>query len=235
MGVRSMHIALIPDGNRRFMEKRGIGNLLDSYQMGIQRFYDFLEWCVDLGVSEVTIYALSTENITNRTREEIEILLRVFLEEITKAIHDRRLDENGIGIKVCGDLNYLNNGVANPQLARKLLSNLMTLEEKTKNYNKLRVNLAIAYGGRQEIIHAANFVVKEGLPLTEENLRRYLWIPNYPDIIIRTAEERLSNFLLWQSAYAEIYFVPKLWQEFTREDLEAIINDYNHRERRFGR
>ncbi len=230
-----MHIGLIPDGNRRFMGKQGITNLFDSYKMGITRFYDFLEWCMHRGVRQVTIYALSTENIENRSKAEIATLYKVFSEQARNALEDQRIHENKIRIKVCGDLGLLTqNGRAGSQ-AEELTENLKRLEDATSDYDNLQLNLAIAYGGRQEIIHAAGEAASSGEPITEETLRKHLWVADDPEVIIRTSEDRLSNFLTWQSAYAEIYFLPKLWQEFERSDLEAILDDYGSRNRRFGK
>jgi len=229
-----MHVALIPDGNRRFMRKRGIRNLLSSYEMGIKRFYDFLEWCIDFDVGEVTIYALSTENITNRSEREISTLFKVFSDQADKALDDGRLHDRKVHINVCGDKDFLTSGIKSPSLARRLLDSLTRLEDETRRYSDVTLNLALAYGGRQEILNAAKKTVDAGLPLTEENVQSNLWVKDYPDIVIRTAEERLSNFLLWQSAYSEIYFPDKLWQEFERDDLAQIISDYRGRERRYG-
>jgi undecaprenyl diphosphate synthase len=230
-----MHVALIPDGNRRYMRKEGIINLSESYVRGIRKFYDFLGWCADFGVDEVTIYALSTENIKNRDVKEIETLFAVFAEQADKALKDKKIHERKVRVNFCGDRDYLLNGVSNQELARKLVRNLEKLEESTKNYKNLTLNLAIAYGGRQEILSAAKSLSCKNLPFTEENFKENLWVRSYPEIIIRTSEERLSNFLLWQAAYSEMYFPDKLWQEFTKEDLAEIISDYKSRERRFGR
>jgi len=229
-----MHIGLIPDGNRRYMLKKGITNLLDSYDMGITRFYDFLEWCRKLGVKEVTIYALSIENIKNRGKEEVKTLLRVFNQHAIAALKDQRIHKNRIHIKVCGDIDYLLKNGVDPKLSREVVGNLRKLEESTKDYRNIQLNLAIAYGGRQEILHAVKEMVRNKVSATEENIKRFLWVKDYPDLVIRTSEERLSNFLTWQSAYSEIYFVDKLWQEFKEGDLVRIIDDYNSRERRFG-
>jgi len=230
-----MHIAVIPDGNRRYMRKRGILNLKDSYLNGINKFYDFLDWCVEFGANEVTIYALSTENIENRGRREIATLLKLFSEQAMNVIKEGRLKANKIKVKICGDINFLSSRISDINLREKVLDSFRKLEESTKEYKEPKLNIAIAYGGRKEIINAAKKVFSLGLDLTEENLRKHLWIESYPDIVIRTAETRLSNFLLWQGAYSEIYFVPKLWQEFEKEDLEKIIDDFNQKERRFGR
>ncbi|MFH1788848.1 MAG: polyprenyl diphosphate synthase [Candidatus Altiarchaeota archaeon] len=230
-----MHVALIPDGNRRYMKKKGILNLGESYASGIKQFYDFLQWCSDFGVDEVTIYALSTENIENRSNDEIKTLFNVFAKQAGEAVSDRRIHDNKVKVNFCGDKEYLLNGVQEPDLAKKLVENLGKLEDATRDYGDLTLNLAIAYGGRQEILSAAEKISESGLPFTEDNLKANLWVKGYPDILIRTSEDRLSNFLLWQAAYSEMYFPDKLWQEFTKDDLEKIILDYRGRERRFGK
>lgn len=230
-----MHIGLIPDGNRRFMAKKGIGDLLVSYDMGINRFYKFLEWCYDLGVTEVTLYALSTENITSRNRKEIETLFKAFNKHAIKGLTDKNLHKKKVRVNLCGDREFLRNQDVNRKLATEMVDNLEKLEQSTKAYVKFTLNLAIAYGGRQEILFAVKRMVEDGTPITEDNLAKNLWVKSDPDIIIRTSEDRLSNFLLWQSAYSEIYFVPKLWQEFEKKDLEKILADFRKRDRRYGR
>lgn len=227
-----MHIGLIPDGNRRFMKKQGILKLSESYNLGITRFHDFLEWCGEKGVDDVTIYALSTENIENRSREEISTLLKVFNENAVKAITDERIRKNEIRISLCGDLDAIRNSCEN---AGEMLENLEKLVAETSGYEKLNLNLAIGYGGRQEIINACKRIVSEGGEINEENIKRNLWVTGYPDIIIRTSETRLSNFLTWQSAYSEIHFIDCLWQEFTENHLDEILESFRKGERRFGR
>jgi len=228
-----MHIGIIPDGNRRYMRKKGILSLKDSYRRGIKKFYDFLDWCIDLNINEVTAYALSTENLENRSKSEIKTLLNLFSKQALSILNNERIHDNKIHINICGDKDYLLN--TEKKLGNEAIKNLRRLEELTKDYDKLTLNLAIAYGGRQEIINSVKNVINSGLELNEKNIRKNLWIKSYPEVIIRTAESRLSNFLVWQSAYSEIYFVDKLWQEFEKEDLINIIDDYNSRERRFGR
>ncbi len=229
-----MHIGIIPDGNRRFMKKKGIANLGTSYELGINRFYDVLDWCLDLGVDEVTSYALSIENLQNRGAAEIKTLLILFNKQAESMRDSERIHKRKVRIRICGDVNYLFSA-GGKELGGKLLENLKKLEDMTKDYKAVTLNLAIAYGGRQEIINAVNKAVHEGLPVNEENIKKNLWIQNYPELIIRTSEHRLSNFLTWQSAYSEIYFVEKLWQEFEKTDLESILLDYKSKERRFGK
>lgn len=229
-----MHVGLIPDGNRRFMAKRRIRGLLMSYDMGINKFYDFLDWCYELKVSEVTLYALSLENLLNRDRREIETLLRVFNRHAVKGINDKKLHENRVRVNFCGDKRAILGRFAKSGLAREMIANLTKLQEKTKDYRNLTLNLAIGYGGRQEILNAVRQMVSKGAKISEANLRRHLWVKSDPDLIIRTSEERLSNFLMWQSAYSEIYFVPKLWQEFRKQDLVGVLEKYESSERRYG-
>ena len=229
-----MHIGVIPDGNRRFMKKNGIPNLGASYEMGINKFYDVLDWCLDLGVHEITAYALSTENLQNRGTLEIKTLLMLFSKQAESMLGSERIHKKKVRINICGDTDYLLSA-GGKDLGGKLLENLKNLENATKNYKAVTLNLAIAYGGRQEIVHAANKAAALGLPITEENIRKNLWVKSDPELIIRTSERRLSNFLVWQSAYSEIYFVEKLWQEFDKTDLEGILSDYKSKERRFGK
>lgn len=225
-----MHIGVIPDGNRRFMKKKGIASLGESYDLGINKFYSFLEWCIDLGVNEVTVYALSTENIQNRGSLEIKTLLTIFSKQALSMLKNERVHKNKIRIRVCGDRDYLAD-----KGGKGVVKDLEKLEEATNGYDKFTVNLAIAYGGRQEIINAVKKMAAAKKEITEENIKENLWVKDYPDLIIRTSEKRISNFLTWQSAYSEIYFIEKLWQEFEKKDLESILIDYKSRERRFGK
>jgi tritrans,polycis-undecaprenyl-diphosphate synthase [geranylgeranyl-diphosphate specific] len=225
-----MHIGVIPDGNRRFMKKKGIASLGESYDLGINKFYDFLEWSIDLGVDEVTVYALSSENLENRGALEIKTLLSVFSRQAKDMIKDERIHRNKINVRICGDKELLTK-----KGGRDALAELEKLEDATKYYKEFRLNLAVAYGGRQEILNAVKLLAESGKEITETNLKENLWVKNYPDIIIRTSERRISNFLTWQSAYSEIYFIEKLWQEFGREDLEKVLGDYKSRERRYGK
>ena len=230
-----MHIGIIPDGNRRYMKKNGIRNLRESYRMGISRFYDLISWCSELGVDEVTIYALSIENLKNRGKLEIVALLNLFTEQAVSALNDDRIHKNKIQVNICGDREYLINKTNSVGLGGKIITSLDKLENSTKEYDGIRMNLAIAYGGRQEIVNAVRETIDAGLEVTEETIKDRLWVKSYPEIIIRTSEVRISNFLLWQSAYSEIYFVDKLWQEFERDDLVEILDNYGAKERRFGK
>lgn len=228
-----MHIGIIPDGNRRYMRKNVISDLKESYYMGIKKFYDFVEWCIDIGVKETTVYALSIENLKNRSKFEINLLLKLFASQAMDLLKSDMIRKNKVHINICGNREYLADKI-NP-LGSDVIKNLSKLENLTKDYSNFTLNLAIAYGGRQEIINSVNKIINDGLEVSEENIEKNLWVRTYPDIIIRTAESRLSNFMIWQSAYSEIYFVDKLWQEFEKSDLIKIVENYNLKERRFGR
>ncbi|MEA1925108.1 MAG: polyprenyl diphosphate synthase, partial [Candidatus Altiarchaeota archaeon] len=224
---------IIPDGNRRYMRKTGIDDLEKAYRLGIDRFYDLVEWCDDLGVGEVTIYTLSLENLENRGMEELYILMNLFAENTMKVLSDERMHNREIKVNICGNREYLTEyfGERGVELNQKFNK----LEDKTEGYGGMKLNLAIAYGGRQEIINACQMIMNNGGEFTEESIQEHLWIKSYPDLIIRTSESRLSNFLLWQSAYSEFYFVDKLWEEFQRDDLVDVLEDFRDREKRFGR
>ncbi len=228
-----MHVGIIPDGNRRYMKKIGIDDLEKAYRMGIDRFYDLVEWCDELGVNEVTMYTLSLENLENRGMEELYILMNLFAENTLKVLSDERMHNREIKVNICGNREYLTEyfGERGVELNEKFNK----LEEKTRDYGGMKLNLAIAYGGRQEIINACQMIMNNGGEFSEETIQEHLWIKSNPDLIIRTSESRLSNFLLWQSAYSELYFVDKLWEEFKRDDLVGVLKDFEDREKRYGR
>jgi len=215
-----MHIAIIPDGNRRYMKKQGITDISTAYSSGIQKFKEVTKWCIEFGVKELTVYSLSIENLQRRSKMEIKPLLTLFSREAKKLLRDKEIRRNKVKINICGDRDLLR------RKNKSLYRNLRKLEEVTRGHKKFTLNLAIAYGGRQEILNAAEMCSYGELPFTENSIREFLWVKSYPDIIIRTAETRLSNFLTFQSAYSKIYFVDKLWQEFEREDLKEIISNF---------
>ncbi|OQX21560.1 MAG: di-trans,poly-cis-decaprenylcistransferase [Candidatus Altiarchaeales archaeon A3] len=221
-----MHIAITPDGNRRYAKKKGKG-FEEAYAIGMNKFRDFVEWCSDLNVEGVTAYALSLENIQNRGAAELEVLSKILIKEIDKTINDERIHKNEVCVKVCGNLNEVK--------SKKFVEKLKELEDATAKYSKHKVNLAVAYGGRQEIIEVIKKFKNSSEEVNEENVRNKLLVKEYPDVFIRTGAHRISNFLLWQTAYSEIYFVDKLWPELEKDDLIKIIGDYNKTKRNFGK
>ncbi len=221
-----MHIAITPDGNRRYSKKKGM-NFKDAYAIGMNKFRDFIEWCSETDVECITAYALSLENIRNRSAAELEILNKVLIKEIDKTINDERIHKNNVCVRICGNLNAIK--------SKKFIEKLKELEDVTAKYSKHKVNLAVAYGGRQEIMEVIEKFKNSNEEVNEENVRNKLLIKEYPDIFMRTGAHRISNFLLWQVAYSEIYFVDKLWPELEKDDLIKIICDYNKTKRNFGK
>ena len=219
------HVALIMDGNGRWAKARLLPRSF-GHQQGLSRMIDLLEHAYSLGVEYVTVYALSTENL-NRPQEELEGLYHLVRTKFKDLV--RRICEKGIRLRVIGDLSLL------PPDVQKILRES---EEQTAAYEGKGVNVALAYGARSEIVRAAKEALAAGESLTEESLSRYMYTAGQPDpdLIIRTGKEkRLSNFLLYQGAYAELYFSDKMFPEFSNEDLEAAFEEYARRTRRFGK
>ncbi len=228
------HIGIIMDGNRRFARKIG-REVTYGHILGSKKLEEVLRWCYDLGIKVITVYAFSTENF-KRSPEEVNALMDLFEKKFKELAKNPDIHRNQVKVKAIGRLEYL------PERVREAIREA---EEATKNYSNYFLNVAIAYGGRDEIINAIRRIandVKEGRmspeEINEEVIRRYLYTRDLPDpdLIIRTSgEERLSNFLLWQSAYSELYFVEAYWPEFSKIDLLRAIYSYQKRSRRFGR
>ncbi len=228
------HIGIIMDGNRRFAKELWM-EPTKGHELGKDKLEEVLEWCREIGVKILTVYAFSTENF-RRSREEVERLIKLFIESLKKAADDERVKKYGIRIRVIGQTELL------PEQLRDAIK---YAEEKTKDHNKFHLNVAIAYGGREEIVRAIREIakeVKEGKleidEITEETVRRHLYTGDLPDpdLILRTSgEERISNFLLWQSAYSEFYFADIYWPTFRKIDFLRAIRAYQLRHRRFGR
>ena len=219
------HVALIMDGNGRWAKARLLPRSF-GHQQGLSRMIGLLEHAYSLGVEYVTVYALSTENL-NRPQEELEGLYQLIRTKFKDLV--RRICEKGIRLRVIGDLSLL------PPDVQKILRES---EEQTAAYEGKGVNVALAYGARSEIVRAAKEALAAGESLTEESLSRYMYTAGQPDpdLIIRTGKEkRLSNFLLYQGAYAELYFSDKMFPEFSNEDLETAFEEYARRTRRFGK
>ncbi|MHC1586195.1 MAG: polyprenyl diphosphate synthase [Candidatus Hecatellaceae archaeon] len=230
------HIAVILDGNRRWARSRRLYPA-NGHLEGAKKAEKFFEWCQEFeGIKTVTLYVFSTENF-RRPPEEVEHLMRLIKDYLEKLAADRRIHENQIRVKVIGRIDLLPEEVK--EAVRKV-------EEATKNYDKRYLNLAVAYGGRAEILDALRRIaleVKAGRlspeAINEEIFEKFLYtgfLPNpHPDLIIRTSgEERLSNFLLWQGAYSELCFLDVYWPSFSRKDLYRAIRIYQQRKRRFG-
>ena len=220
------HVAVILDGNRRFAKNKG-HMLWKGHDSGAETFENFLKWCKELEIKEVTAYILSTENL-KREPEELNHLFNLFKKWFEKFENHKEIEKNKIKIKFIGDLSLV------PADIKKMAEDL---QEKTKKYNERILNFCFAYGGRLEITQAVNKLLKEGKKsVTEADITKALWLSNEPQLIIRTGNTiRTSNFLPWQSAYSEWVFLDKMWPEFTKEDLIQCIEDFKARKRSFGK
>ncbi|MDX1652673.1 MAG: isoprenyl transferase [Brumimicrobium sp.] len=225
------HIAIIMDGNGRWAKQQGEMRLF-GHTSGVEAVREVLKGCVDLGVRYLTLYAFSTEN-WNRPKEEVDGLMNLLVETIANEVEE--LNNNDVRLRSIGDENKL------PEACRKELA---LAKEATKDNKKLDLILALNYSARWEILNAVRNVahkVEKGeigaMDIDQQIFEKELSLKDVPDpeLLIRTSGEyRLSNFLLWQIAYAELYFTEKLWPDFQREDLFQAVLDYQKRERRFG-
>ncbi len=219
-------VGVIMDGNRRFAKEKGIPQL-EGHRQGLEKVRELADWAQEAGVKEIILYAFSTEN-WNRSKEEVEYLMSLFEESFDTFAKD--LEKKEVKVRFIGQRERL------PQtLQRKMLE----AEEKTKKGTKGIFTVAISYGGRAEIVAATNVLLASGVTsVDEEGFRAAMWSADlaYPDIIIRTGgDQRLSNFLAWQSAYSELFFPKTKWPGFTKEEFDSILADYASRERRLGK
>lgn len=224
-GNAPRHIAVILDGNRRYAEKLGIPKF-KGHEKGFEKIKDLLNWCMELGVREVTLYCFSTENF-KRDKKEVEYLFELFRKRINEFKNDKVIHEKKVRISVIGRISMF------PKDMQKQMKEVM---EMTKDYNDYRLNLALGYGGRSEIVDAIKRMISKGVKdVNEDVIKENLYLKDDVDLMIRPGgEHRLSNFLLWQNSYAEIYFSDKLWPEFSKEDLIKAVEWFKKRERRFG-
>lgn len=234
-GKKPEHIAIILDGNRRWASELSL-NPWVGHDYGAEKTEDLLQWCLDLGVKSITLYAFSTENF-QRSPPEVEEIMRIIEEKLDEFLTDERIHKNKVRVKIIGRPNLL------PESLQEMIERV---EEATKDYDEHFLNLALAYGGRAEIVDATRNIarkVKEGVlaadDIDESVFEGHLYTSHLskqdPDLIIRTSgEERLSGFLLWQSAYSELCFLDVYWPAFRRIDLLRAIRTYQMRKRRFG-
>lgn len=222
------HVAIIMDGNGRWAKQRGLPRS-EGHRQGTENLRRTIRGAVEFGIQVMTIYAFSTEN-WSRPRREVLLLMRILEMVIDREL--RELDEEGVQIRHIGELDGIE-----PRLAQKVKDAC----EFTKNNQRLILNVAFNYGGRDEIIHAVQQIVRDGIPaddITEETITNYIYTSDLPDpdLIIRTSGEfRLSNFLIWQGAYSEIYTTPTYWPDFDRVEFHKALVEYGNRRRRFGK
>ena len=223
------HVAIIMDGNGRWAVNRGLPRSA-GHAAGTEALRDIIRSSSDWGIQCLTIYAFSTENWA-RDKEEVNALMGLLLKYFASEIDE--LHEKNVRITILGDADGF------PQAQRDAMVSAM---ERTKENTGLRLNIALNYGGRAEIVDAVNRIIAEPAEhprreITEESFRNYLYAPDIPDpdLLIRTSGElRLSNFLLWELSYAELYVTDTLWPDFGKEEFKAAIAAFQHRDRRFG-
>lgn len=224
---RPKHIVLFPDGNRRWAKEKNL-NIREGYLKGKDKFGDFLSWCKNRGVKVVTVFGFSSEN-WKRPQDQVDFLMQLFKKYLEEGINN--FDKESVRVKVIGE---------REKLSPSLKSVVEKVEKATKHNNKIYLNLAVSYGGKWDIINAVKKIIEEKVSpakINEKLFEGYLstaGLPN-PDLVIRAGGEmRLSNFVLWQAAYSELYFSPKLWPDFTEQDLDLAIQEFDNRQRRFG-
>lgn len=223
------HVAIIMDGNGRWAKKRGLPRTA-GHVAGAEAFRRIATYCRNIGIQYLTVYAFSTEN-WKRPPEEVDAIMRLLHQFLEEALRDMEL--NHVKVRFLGDTSVLSDD----------LKELITKTEKVSSeYKGAQINLCVNYGGRDEIIKACRKYgesVKNGeaLELSEETFSKYIYTGNMPDpdFIIRPGgEKRLSNFLMWQSAYSELYFTDVLWPDFDEKEMDKALEEYSHRKRRYG-
>lgn len=224
------HLGVIIDGNRRWAKERGLPSLKGHWQ-GYKNLIEFCEWCKNKGVKILTVFGFSTEN-WKRTEKEVNYLMRLFEKSLLSKKNIAKFQRDEIKIKIIGQKQRL------PESLQKAITDI---ENLTKNNKNLQLNLAISYGGRWDIVQAVQKIISKKIPaekITEDLITENLSTAGLPapDLIIRSGgEKRLSNFVLWQAAYSELYFCKKYWPAFMEADLDEAIKEYGRRQRRFGK
>jgi short-chain Z-isoprenyl diphosphate synthase len=233
------HVAIILDGNRRYARRQNLTDPRTIYAAAAEKLDELLIWCADLSISAVTLWVFSTENL-HRRPEEVSYILEAVESKLTALARDPRIHSHKIRVRAMGRLDLL---------PPSTLAAVRAAELATAGYDDIRLTIAAAYGGRQEIVDAIQALLRDldrqgqsiaeaiGM-ITPEAIGRYLYAPDLPDpdLIIRTSGEiRLSGFLLWQSAYSEFYFTDVFWPAFRKIDFLRAVRAFQQRERRFGR
>ena len=228
------HIAIILDGNRRFAEERGLDRLQGHF-FGAKKLEEVIGWCQETGIKHITVYAFSAENFS-RSSEEVKTLMDLFTKKFKEVANDERVHKYKIRVRAIGDTTSL------PEQVKEAIE---AAQVATKGYDGYTLNIAVGYGGRSELAQAIRRIcerIERGelrpSDVNESLINQHLYTAGLPDpdLIVRTSgEERLSGFLLWQSAYSELYFCEANWPEFSKIDFLRAIRTYQGRERRFGK
>lgn len=218
------HLAIILDGNGRWANQRGLPRNM-GHRQGVKTLTKIVKECSKIGIKHLTVYAFSTEN-WNRPQKEIDYLMSLIERYLNRI--EKQLFKSDIRLKVIGEKTKLND---------YLLSVIDTIESKTKDHQGLTLNIAFNYGSKDEIVNAFKKMANDKVLFTKENVDKYLYTNESKDVdlLIRTSgEQRISNYLLWQIAYAEIYFTDVYWPDFNINELEKALDSFQNRKRRFG-
>lgn len=228
------HIGIIMDGNRRFALSSGMESK-EGHRMGKEKVREVMRWCRDIGIKYLTVYALSTENLTSRSPEELNTLFDLYETGFRELAEDKEIHRDKVRCKAVGQISLL---------PSRVVREIEVAEQATKDYDDLVFTVCLAYGARQELVDAIKGILTDytnGIisleDISVELVSEYLYTSDMPDpdLVIRTSgEERLSNFLLWQMAYAELYFVDIYWPAFRKRDFLRVIRTYQGRLRRYG-
>lgn len=228
------HIAIVPDGNRRWSQKNGISQD-EGYDRGIRKIKEVLEWCRDCDVKTLSMWGFSTDN-ARRNPDEISklfVLFKKYLAQIMEENNKRGEEEKkkyDVQVRFLGRRNIF---------PKEIQDAMNRIENLTKDKKHYRLNLLLGYGGREEIIDAVNLIIKEGMKEVDEDaISKHLYTAGMddPDLIIRTSgEQRLSGLMPWQSVYSELHFCPKLWPDFSKDDFLFALEEYGKKRRRFGK
>ena len=227
-----LHIAIILDGNRRYAKKLGLSPW-EGHKFGAEKIKDILKWCRELGVEELTLYTFSVDNF-KRPEIEKKAIFELFMKNISGMKNSKELKKNDVRVRFIGRLEMF------PESIQREMHEVM---EQTKNNSRFKINFAMAYSGRAEITDAFKKIIQKiknkeinEKDIAESLISENLYLSSAPDILIRPGgEKRISDFLLWQNSYTELFFIDKLWPEFEKEDLIKIIEEFKSRERRFGK
>ncbi|BCU70513.1 polyprenyl diphosphate synthase [Stygiolobus caldivivus] len=233
-GPFPQHVGIIPDGNRRWARSNSL-SIRDAYENGYKKLREVLIWLLDMGVKNITVFALSTENCDKRTNMELSTIFKYIKAGLEELLDGDIIYKYEVKVRAIGKLEKI------PQEVMDLINEL---GKRTENYNKRRLTLAICYGGRQEILDAVRKILDDNRlgkissdQINEETFKKYLYDSELDDIdlVIRSSGEiRISNFLLWHIAYSELFFVEAYWPDFRKIDLWRAIRSYQRRKRNFG-
>jgi len=217
------HIGIILDGNRRWAAKRGLPSF-EGHLEGLNNLKKIIAYAQKRGLKILSVFVFSTEN-WNRSKDEVNYLMSL-IESFFREEYEKKELFRKIKVRVVGERD---------RLSQRIKDIIDKIEEETKDHKEMVLNIAFNYGGKKEILGTIKKMISQGVPLTEENISRNLFVPDI-DLVIRTGfEKRLSNFFIWQTAYSELYFPEKYWPDFSERDLDIAIEDYNSRQRRFGK